>query len=206
MNSICRSLRVSCAQAGKSCHVPWVLPSVGWPRAQGRTAWQGPLFVWHAPRKKYRTLGPKGTEKSGLWAFLPGNNGMIASNDQGTENRRLLRVTPGNVSNYHLYVRGHSDFFPSDCVGGPKRSADSRTINIHLDGLDRTVATDIGRDARTGKPRGFLRGRGWVRQFFEHHGVKAGTLLALDRISERTYRLSVHTDRREGYSLLREDA
>lgn len=122
---------------------------------------------------------------------------MIASNDQGTENRRLLRVTPGNVSWNHLYVTGHYDFFPPDCIGGPKRSANRPMINIHLDGLDRTVTTDIGRDAKTGKPRGFLRGRGWVRQFFEHHGVKAGALLALDRISERDYRLSVHISRRE---------
>jgi hypothetical protein len=175
-------------------------PVVDQEPGERRPGW-GRRLCGTCPWEKYGALGPKGTEKSGLWAFLLGNNRMIASNDQGTENRRLLRVTPGNVSWNHLYVTGHYDFFPPDCIGGPKRSANRPTINIQLDGLDRTVTTDIGRDAKTGKPRGFLRGRGWVRQFFEHHGVKAGALLALDRISERDYRLSVHTDRREVCSL-----
>ena len=43
---------------------------------------------------------------------------MIASKDQRTESKRLLRVTPGNVKNSHLYVNEHYDFFPSDCIGG----------------------------------------------------------------------------------------
>lgn len=108
-----------------------------------------------------------------------------------TENKRLLKVTAGNLRHSHLYVNGHYDFFPPDCIGGAKRSAGSRTIDIRLDGLDQTVRTDIGRDAKTGKPRGFFRVRGWVRRFFEHHAVKPGTLLALERLSERIYRLSV---------------
>ena len=91
----------------------------------------------------------------------------------------------------HVYVSGHYDFFPPDCIGGARRSSDCQTIDIHLAGLDRTVRTDIGRDAKTGKPRGFFRARGWVRQFFEHHEVKPGAFLALERLSERTYRLSV---------------
>jgi DNA (cytosine-5)-methyltransferase 1 len=103
----------------------------------------------------------------------------------------MLQVTAGNLRHNHLYVNGHYDFFPPDCIGGPKRSADSPTIAIHLDGLDRTIRTDIGRDAKTGKPRGFFRTRGWVRQFFEHHDVKPGSFVALERLSERTYRLSV---------------
>ena len=102
-----------------------------------------------------------------------------------------MHVTAGNLRNSHLYVNGHYDFFPSDCIGGAKRSADGATIDIHLDGLDRTIRTDIGVDAKTGKPRGFFRTRGWVRQFFGHHEVKPGTVLALERLSERTYRLSI---------------
>lgn len=100
------------------------------------------------------------------------------------EKKRLLHVTAGNLRNSHLYVNGHYDFFPSDCIGGAKRSADGATIDIHLDGLDRTIRTDIGVDAKTGKPRGFFRTRGWVRQFFGHHEVKPGTVLALERLSD----------------------
>jgi hypothetical protein len=116
-----------------------------------------------------------------------GTNGMAPE----IERKRLLRVTAGNLRNSHLYVNGHYDFFPRDCIGGPKRSAGCRTIEIHLDGLDQTISTDIGCDAKTGKPRPFFRARGWARRFFEHHGVKPGDFLALERLSERAYRLSV---------------
>ena len=82
---------------------------------------------------------------------------MTPSNGQRTEKKRLLQVTPGNLRHSHVYVNGHYNFFPADCIGGAKRSADGTTINIRLDGLDRTIKTDIGRDAKTGKPRGFFR-------------------------------------------------
>ncbi len=121
------------------------------------------------------------------------NSEMPRSNGRETDRRRLLQVTAGNVRHNHVYVNGHYDFFPPDCIGGAKRSTDSPTIDIQLDGLNRTVRTDIGRDAKTGRPRGFFRSRGWVRQFFERHEVKPGTLLALERLSERSYRLSVES-------------
>jgi DNA (cytosine-5)-methyltransferase 1 len=116
---------------------------------------------------------------------------MIRPNEVKSDTKRLLRVTAGNVRQNHLYVNEDYDFFPPDCIGGAKRSSDCRTIDIQLDGLDRTVRTDIGRDAKNGKPRGFFRDRGWVRQFFEHHEVQPGSFLALERLSERSYRLSV---------------
>lgn len=106
--------------------------------------------------------------------------------------RRLLPVTPGNVKNSHIYISAHYDFFPPECVGGPKRSKDQvGVIEIFLEGINETVMTDIGTDAKTGRPRGFLRGRGWVRRFHQYHKVKPGMTLALDRIARRAYRLSV---------------
>jgi hypothetical protein len=36
--------------------------------------------------------------------------------------RRLLRVTPGNVRNNHIYVR-ELDFLPDDYVGPPQTKA-----------------------------------------------------------------------------------
>lgn len=116
---------------------------------------------------------------------------MIGPNGAEADKKRLLKVTAGNVRHSHVYVNGHYDFFPPECIGGARRSSESQTIEIHLDGLDRTIRTDIGRDAKTGKPRGFFRSRGWVRQFFERHQVKPGALLSLERLSERSYRLSV---------------
>lgn len=107
--------------------------------------------------------------------------------------RRLLRVTPGNIRNSHLYVREHYDFFPANCVGPSRRRSNGvcRDIELVLDGLNEVVKTDIGASAKTGKPRGFFRGRQWVRRFFKCHEVRAGDLLALDRLEPQRYRLSM---------------
>ncbi|MCH8151659.1 MAG: hypothetical protein IH830_04725 [Planctomycetes bacterium] len=99
------------------------------------------------------------------------------------DRKRLLRVTAGNLRQYHIYINGHYDFFPKDAVGGANRRADGtgRPIEIVLDGLGLTIKTDIGREARTGKPRRFFRGRKWVREFFEHHGINTGDVLATEQ-------------------------
>jgi DNA (cytosine-5)-methyltransferase 1 len=121
---------------------------------------------------------------------------MTRTNGAKSNTKRLLQVTAGNIRHNHVYVNGHYDFFPADCIGGARKSPDCPTIEIHLDGLDRTIRTDIGRDAKTGKPRGFFRSRSWVRQFFARHEVKPGVFLALERLAERTYRLSVQQPER----------
>lgn len=122
------------------------------------------------------------------------------------DRKRLLRVTAGNLRNNHLYVTGHLDFFPPGCVGGARKDAgrngNGAGIQVFLAGLNRVVETDIGCDARTGKPRGFFRGRTWVREFFEHHRIKTGDVLALERTAARQYRLypfEAKTERRDDW-------
>jgi hypothetical protein len=88
-----------------------------------------------------------------------------------SQRRRLLKITAGNLRQHHLYVNRHYDFFPADVVGGAKRSKLRGSIELWLDGLNETVTTDIGSDAKTGESRGFLRCRSSVRRFFEHHNV-----------------------------------
>lgn len=113
--------------------------------------------------------------------------------------KRLFKVTAGNLRNHHIYVNGHYDFFPTDCVGAAKRQAngEGKSIEIVLDGLDETVETDIGTEAGNGKPRRFFRGRWWVRKFFERHKVKTGDVLAMERLGERRYRLYCFEGKRE---------
>lgn len=121
------------------------------------------------------------------------------------DRKRLLRVTAGNLRNSHIYVSGHFDFFPPECIGSPRKSRNGNGhtgIEIFLDGLNQTVETDIGTDARTGKPRRFFRGRTWVREFFEHHDIKTGDVLALERTAKRKYRLypfDAKTDRQHDW-------
>jgi len=109
-------------------------------------------------------------------------------------NKRLFRITAGNLRNNHIYINGQYDFFPKNCLGPSKRGkqgAAHAEIEIYLDGLDKTVSTDISRDRNTGKPRNFFRRRAWVRHFFEYHRIKTGDVLAMERLGERSYRLSV---------------
>jgi DNA (cytosine-5)-methyltransferase 1 len=105
---------------------------------------------------------------------------------------RLIEVTAGNLRHNHLSVTGLHGFLPRGCFGGANRkSAASRPIRIQLEGLARTVETDIACEAKTGKPRRQLRGRSWVKDFFRHHGIHSGDLLELERRDEWTYSLRV---------------
>ena len=102
------------------------------------------------------------------------------------DKKRLIRITAGNLRNHHIYVTGHYDFFPEDCIGEPRKrnggSGQGAPVTIQLAGLNQTIETDIGREARTGKPRRMFRGRKWVRAFFDAHDVSEGDLLALERL------------------------
>jgi hypothetical protein len=107
--------------------------------------------------------------------------------------KRLLRITAGNLRNSHIYIAGHYDFFPQNCIGAPSRRGSAAknwaTIRIFLVGLNRTVETDIGTESDSGKPRRMFRGRRWVREFFQKHDIKPGDVLAIERRSDREYRL-----------------
>jgi hypothetical protein len=107
------------------------------------------------------------------------------------ERKRLLHVTEGNIRQSHLYINGHYDFFPADSFGTPRKSENQKTkeIEIYLVGLNETIKTDISSNAKTGKPRGFFRGRKWVRSFYEYHKIHVGDVLALERIEKHRYRL-----------------
>lgn len=114
------------------------------------------------------------------------------------DRKRLISVTGGNLRNSHFYLSGHYDFFPQDCIGPANQtSGRGREIEIALTGLNKTIVTDIGREKRSGKPRRFLRGRRWVREFYEHHKIKTGDVLALERLAQRSYRLSPFQAKRD---------
>jgi hypothetical protein len=112
---------------------------------------------------------PERLNRSSFQAFLNCTKERPVD-DEITNGRRLLRITPGNIRNSHIYVREHLDFFPADCIGPARRTANGNghSIELELDGLDEVVATDIGANAANGKPlqclwrdsrRGVARGR-----------------------------------------------
>ncbi len=107
-----------------------------------------------------------------------------------SDRSRSIEVTAGNLRQNHLYVSRLYDFFPPDILGGARRNGAAAQIELILEGLNETVRTDIGRDAQTGRPRGFLRCRGSLRRFYEHHNVQPGDRVVVEKLSPRKFRLS----------------
>jgi len=105
--------------------------------------------------------------------------------------KRLVCVTAANLRANHLYLTGHSDFFPADCYGAS--SAKERTgkmIQLDVAGIANPVWTDIPTEAKTGKPRRFFRKRAWVREFFSKHNIKHGDTISIERVDSHHFRVS----------------
>lgn len=100
--------------------------------------------------------------------------------DRLDDDKRILTVTAGNLRQNHLYITKHLDFLPKDCVGPARRTGKAvAPFEIELEGLAETIATDIGRDAKTGKPRGFIRDRASTGKFLKHHRVQRAKPLSV---------------------------
>lgn len=85
-----------------------------------------------------------------------------------------IPLTGGNIRNSHVPVTGLRDLLPSDCFGAANRkNGTGSPVVIHLEGLNKTIETDVGRNAKTGKPRSHFRARRWIKQFYEYHAAKA---------------------------------
>ena len=124
---------------------------------------------------------------------------MEQTDDSGNgRTRRLIEVTAGNLRHNHVYITGLHDFFPPDALGGSTKNDPGKLLTIELDGLARSVRTDIPRDRKTGRPRRQFRARSWAREFFAHHGITAGDVLSLERTGKRNYLLAI--SKRNGHT------
>lgn len=104
--------------------------------------------------------------------------------------KRLICVNAANLREKHLYLTGHSDFFPADCYGASSsHGATGKLLRLDVDGLPEPVMSDIPTEAKSGKPRHFFRKRGWVRAFFDKHSIKPGDTIAIERISSHRFRV-----------------
>lgn len=105
--------------------------------------------------------------------------------------KRLICINAANLRANHLYLTGHTDFFPADCYGAPTASGTpGKMLRLDVDGLAAPVMTDIPTDAKTGKPRRFFRKRAWVREFFDKHCIKPGDTISIERITAHRFRIA----------------
>jgi DNA polymerase-3 subunit epsilon len=104
--------------------------------------------------------------------------------------KRLICVNAANLSQNHLYLTGHADFFPADCYGSSSvQKGTGKQLRLDVLGLPQPVYTDIPTEAKSGKPRRFFRKRAWVGEFFAKHGIKPGDTIAIERISSHQFRV-----------------
>lgn len=98
--------------------------------------------------------------------------------------KRIIRLTKGNLNNSHIYLSKHLDFFSKDVIGGGSRHSIAKNLVVlHLKGVG-TFQTDIAGDKK------IFRHRGPIRKFLELHGLRAGDEVILVRRGDYQYALS----------------
>jgi hypothetical protein len=91
-------------------------------------------------------------------------------------------LTQGNINNNHVYLSEHLDFFPSDAVGAlASEMGEGRALTLHVHGLSEPVETDIAGDKR------FFRKRGFWKDFFVSHELRAGDTIRITKRSPYEY-------------------
>lgn len=94
-------------------------------------------------------------------------------------------ITQGNIDNNHIYLRSFFEKFPADAVGGSNRaSAAQREIAVDWGG-GTVVTTDLDGAKK------FFRKRGWIREFFDRNGVRAGDMVKVMEVAPYSYRLEL---------------
>lgn len=92
-------------------------------------------------------------------------------------------ITQGNIDNNHIYLRSFFEKFPIDAIGGSNRaSAAPREIAVDWGG-GAVVMTDLDGAKR------FFRKRGWIREFFERNGARAGDMVTVEEVAPYSYRV-----------------
>jgi hypothetical protein len=100
-------------------------------------------------------------------------------------NRIVIPLTAGSINNHYIVVRDYLGFFPADAVGAAnKNDGEGAKLTLHYAGLLEPDKTDIA-----GSPHLDFRGRRSIRKFFEHHELRAGDEIAIEKQSDYEYRV-----------------
>lgn len=95
------------------------------------------------------------------------------------------QLTEGNIKNNHFYLRGFVHRFPSDLLGGSnKDSKASKEATIDWGGPGPAIS-DIDSQKQ------FFRARGWIKQFFDATGARAGDWVLVEETSPYRYIVSL---------------
>ena len=107
-----------------------------------------------------------------------------------SDKKRLISIQKGNFGNNHIYISGHHDFFPKQCYGeSNKKKGIGKELTLIIEGLNKSIKTDIGINGSNSKPRNFFRNRTWANEFFEKFEIREGDVIAIEKISKFKYRI-----------------
>src|SRR3954453_3614711 len=105
----------------------------------------------------------------------------------------IIEVSGGNIRNHHINLRGAFGLFPDDCFGGSNEAGRANSINLQI-GRE-SVDTDID------EAKAIFRERGAIRRFFDTDDIHEGDLILIERVTDRSYRLSKASKRGFKYYL-----
>jgi len=105
----------------------------------------------------------------------------------------IIELSGGNIRNRHINLRGAFGLFPDDCFGGSNEAARANSITLQI-GTE-SVITDID------ETKAIFRERGAIHRFFDNDDVHEGDLVLIERIADRSYRLSKASKRGFKYYL-----
>lgn len=112
---------------------------------------------------------------------------MICLKTENNQNKSIviLPVTHELIKEGNVRVGKYcGDFLPQDTLGtSSKKKGMGKTIEIQLSGLDITVKTDIPEDKK------IFRNRREIREFVQHHKLRQGDKVYLERLDHRVFRL-----------------
>lgn len=94
----------------------------------------------------------------------------------------IIEVSGGNVRNNHINLRGAYGLFPPDCFGGSNARVAAEQITLEINGEE--IGTDID------ETKAIFRERGAIRRFFAEQNIVEGDLVLIERLENRSYRVS----------------
>jgi hypothetical protein len=106
-----------------------------------------------------------------------------------------VKLTAGNLRNFHIYLRALADLIPEGGVGGGNASEQGMLFTVVFQ-PGSTIETDVAGDKM------ILRDRKAVREFFETSAVDVGDVAVVERTDKRT--LTIWLEQGDGGQSTRE--
>lgn len=96
-----------------------------------------------------------------------------------------IQLKKGDITHQYMSLRSKENlkFFPEDSIGGRNEDQQGKLLSVYFEGLDEIVETDISSSTN------YFRKRSEVRRFFNHHNLKEGDEIIIEKLSDYSYKV-----------------